>query len=316
MRCVVINQQRLILEERETPSPGPGQVLLAATASGINAADLLQQRGLYPAPWGWPADVPGLEVAGRVVAVGANVDERWLGLMVCAIVGGGAQASHVLVPADHLMGVPEHVTPAEAGGFAEAFLTAYDALVLQAHLRAGERVYISGAAGGVGTAAVQIAHRLGAYVVAMTRSNVHDEALRALGADEVCRVDDVASGPYDVVLELVGAASLTVALTHLAPRARVVVIGLGGGFRIDLDLRVLMGTRATLTGSTLRSRSHDEKSELVRRAELDLLPAWTSGDFRVVVAQTFPLTAVEAAYDYFRQPGKFGKVLLTDSTAP
>ncbi len=316
MLCVVIDQQALLLEDRVTPSPGPGHVLIATTASGINAADILQRRGHYPAPAGWPVDVPGLELAGHVVAVGPDVDPQWMGRHVCAIVGGGAQASHVLVPADHLLVVPEGVAAAEAGGFAEAFLTAYDALVLQAQLRAGERVLISGASGGVGTAAVQIARHLGAHVTAVTRSAHHGE-LRALGADEVCHPDQVSDvAPVDVVLELVGASNLQLVLGRLAPFARVVVIGLGGGNRLDLDLRILMATRATLTGSTLRSRSHEEKSALAQRVREELLPAWATGALRVMIAGTFPLTEPEAAYAFFAQPGKFGKVVLTQAAAP
>lgn len=311
MQAVVIDQGSLTIQERPTPVPAPGSVLVEVRAAGVNAADLLQVRGFYPAPPGWPEDVPGLELAGEVVAVGPGVDGAWLGERVCAIVGGGGQASHALVPAAHLLRVPDSVSWEQAGGFAEAFVTAYDALVLQGRLAKGDRVLISGASGGVGSAAVQIAHHLGADVVAVSRTLDHHQALRALGANEVVTIDDVASlRPIDVVLELVGAAHLEQAQRVLAPFARVVVIGVGAGAKASINLLTLMGTRATITGSTLRSRTNDEKADVIARVGAALLPAWSQGELRVVTSAAFNLTDVAQAYEYFATPGKFGKVVL------
>lgn len=312
MRCVVIRDGNLYVEERETPNPGPYDVVVAVRGAGINAADLMQRDGNYPAPEGWPADVPGMELAGVVSAVGGRVHEPLLGRRVCAIVGGGAQATHCLVPGEHLLFVPDHVSWDQAGGFPEAFTTAHDALVTQGHLGAGERVLISGATGGVGIAAVQIAHALGAHVIAVTRTNEHHERLRECGADETVTLDAVgAVGRVDVILELVGAAHLGVAQGLLNPFARVVVIGIsGGGSRVDLDLRSFMGTRSTLTGSTLRSRSRKEKGEVADRVSQTLIPRWRTGEVHVPVAQSFALEDVALAYEFFAQPGKFGKVVL------
>ena len=312
MRCVVIRDGNLEIEERETPNPGPYDVVVAVRGAGINAADLMQRDGNYPAPEGWPADVPGMELAGVVSAVGERVHEPLLGRRVCAIVGGGAQATHCLVPSEHLLFVPDHVSWVQAGGFPEAFTTAHDALVTQGHLGAGERVLISGATGGVGIAAVQIAHALGAHVIAVTRTNEHHERLGDYGADETATLDTIgAVGRVDVILELVGAAHLGVAQGLLNPFARVVVIGIsGGGSRVDLDLRAFMGTRSTLTGSTLRSRSREEKGEVADRVSQTLVPRWRTGEVHVPVAQSFALDDVALAYDYFAQPGKFGKVVL------
>jgi NADPH2:quinone reductase len=173
VRCVVINEGNLEIQERETPNPGPNDVIVAVRGAGINAADLMQRDGHYPAPEGWPVDVPGMELAGVVSAVGERVHEPLLGRRVCAIVGGGAQSTHCLVPSEHLLFVPDHVSWDQAGGFPEAFTTAHDALVTQGHLSAGERVLISGSTGGVGIAAVQIAHALGAHVIAVTRTSEH-----------------------------------------------------------------------------------------------------------------------------------------------
>lgn len=312
MRCVVIRDGNLEIQERETPNPGPHDVVVAVRGAGINAADLMQRDGHYPAPEGWPADVPGMELAGVVSAVGARVHEPLLGRRVCAIVGGGAQATHCLVPSEHLLFVPDHVSWDQAGGFPEAFTTAHDALVTQGQLSAGERVLISGATGGVGVAAVQIAHALGAHVIAVTRTNEHHERLRECGANETVTLDAVGGiERVDVILELVGAAHLGVAQGRLNPFARVVVIGIsGGGNRADIDLRAFMGTRSTLTGSTLRSRSRREKGEVADRVSQTLVPRWRTGEVHVPVAQSFALEDVALAYEYFAQPGKFGKVVL------
>jgi NADPH:quinone reductase-like Zn-dependent oxidoreductase len=312
VRCVVIRKGNLEIQERETPNPGPLDVVVAVRGAGINAADLMQRDGHYPAPEGWPADVPGMELAGVVSAVGARVHEPLLGRRVCAIVGGGAQATHCLVPSEHLLFVPDHVSWDQAGGFPEAFTTAHDALVTQGQLRAGERVVISGATGGVGVAALQIAHALGAHVIAVTRTDEHHERLRECGADETVTLDAVGGiERVDLILELVGAAHLGVAQGRLNPFARVVVIGIsGGGNRVDIDLGAFMVTRSTLTGSTLRSRSRQEKGEVADRVSQTLIPRWRTGEVHVPVAQSFALEDVALAYEYFAQPGKFGKVVL------
>ncbi len=311
MRALTIDNGELVVAERETPVPGPFDVVVAVRAAGINAADLLQRAGHYPAPPGAPADVPGMELAGVVVAVGDRVVEPLLARRVAALVGGGAQASHCLVASEHLLFLPDHVTWPEAGGFPEAFSTAYDALVTQGRLRAGERVLVSGAAGGVGVAGVQIAHALGAHVTAVTRTDQHHGRLRALGADAAIVLDEVESiEPVDVVLELLGAAHLGLAQRRLARFARGVVIGVGAGARVELDILNLMATRATITGSTLRGRSRQEKAEVARAVADALVPRWTAGELEVPVAQVFDLDDAAAAYEYFARPGKFGKVVL------
>jgi NADPH:quinone reductase-like Zn-dependent oxidoreductase len=308
----VIRDGKLELQERETPEPGPNDVIVAVRGAGINAADLMQREGHYPAPEGWPVDVPGMELAGVVSAVGERVHEPLLGRRVCAIVGGGAQATHCLVPSEHLLFVPDHVSWDEAGGFPEAFTTAHDALVTQGHLESGERVLISGSTGGVGVAAVQIAHALGSHVIAVTRTSEHHERLRECGADETVTLDQVAEvGHVDVIVELIGAAHLSVAQTLLNPFARVVVIGVsGGGSRVELDLRAFMGSRSTLRGSTLRSRSRQEKGEVADRVSQTLVPRWRTGELHVPIAHSFGLDEATEAYEYFAQPGKFGKVVL------
>ena len=315
MKSVVIDNGSLTLSDRDTPAPGAGDVLIAVRAAGLNAADLMQRLGLYPAPAGWPQDIPGLELAGEVIAIGEGVDQSLLNKRVCAIVGGGAQSSHCVVPAEHLTLIPENVSYEEAGGFAEAYTTAFDALVRQGKMIANDRVLISGASGGVGTAAIQIAHALGAHVIAVTRTNAHHEQLKKLGASQTITIEEVASiERVNVVLELVGAAHLNAAQHVLAPHARIVVIGVGGGgSTAELNLLNFMGTRATLTGSTLRARSREEKAEVIAHVNQVLLPLWQNGKLKVHVNKTYPFEHAGAAYDFFAERGKFGKVILSIS---
>jgi len=311
VKVVALREHQLVLEERADPIPGPHDVVVDVRAAGVNAADLLQRQGLYPAPPGWPEDVPGMELSGLVTEVGEAVHEPLLGRRVCALVGGGAQATRCVVPSEHLLFVPDHVSWLEAGGFAEAFATAHDALVTQGELRAGQRVAISGAAGGVGVAAVQIAHALGATVIAVTRDTTQHERLRALGAQETVTVDELdALAPVDLVLELVGAAHLSRVFSRLAPFARVVVIGVGAGSRMEIDLLSVMAKRLTLTGSTLRARSREEKARVIERVANTLIPRWRTGDLHVPISRVFEVEQVSEAYEYFAESGKFGKVIV------
>ncbi|MCU1362603.1 MAG: hypothetical protein JWM55_431 [Acidimicrobiaceae bacterium] len=311
MKALIIREKSLEVVERETPVPGPYDVVVSVHSAGINAADLMQRAGFYPAPPGWPVDIPGMELAGVVTAVGDRVVEPVLGRRVCALVGGGAQASHCVVASEQLLFLPDHVDFERAGGFPEAFSTAYDALVTQGQLASGQRVLISGSTGGVGVAAVQIAHALGAEVIAVTRTNEHRDRLLAIGATSVITLEEVEHcHDVDVVLELVGAAHLSRAQYSLNRFARVVVIGVSAGSRLEIDLFNVMRLRATVTGSTLRSRSRQEKTDVTRLVGDALLPRWTKGEIDVPLAGVFGLNQAEAAYEFFAQPGKFGKVVL------
>ncbi len=209
MYAVVIRDSQLHWEERETPVPGDTELLVAVHAAGLNGADIMQRRGNYPAPPGTPADIPGMELAGEVIAVGSQVRQHVVGDRVMGLVGGGAQATMAVIDESHALAVPDALSWAEAGGFPEVFSTAFDAMFTHAGLAMGERVLISGAAGGVGTAAVQLAAAAGASVVATVRDATRHGEVALLGAGTVIDPADVAAhGPYDVVLELVGAASL------------------------------------------------------------------------------------------------------------
>ena len=291
--------------------PGDTELLVAVRAAGVNGADLAQRRGAYPPPPGWPADIPGLEMAGEVAGVGGRVTRYAVGDRVMALVGGGGQATLATVDEAHALPVPDGLSWPEAGGFPEAYATAFDALFSQGRLALGERLLITGAAGGVGSAAVQLAAAAGARVVAAVRDPSLREAVVALGADEVIGFEQVGEhGPYDVVLELVGAGSLKVALSCLATGARAVVIGLGGGAKLEIDLQELMSRRAVLRGSTLRARSRAEKAAVIAALEASMLALLAAGRVRVPVSETFPLTRATEAYERFAAAGKVGKIVL------
>jgi NADPH:quinone reductase-like Zn-dependent oxidoreductase len=313
MHAVTIVEGALEWSEHPDPEPRHGEVLVSVTAAGINAADLLQRRGLYPAPAGWPQDIPGMEFAGTVVRSGGGATRFVEGDRVMALAGGGAQAELVVVPASALMRVPDDVPDDRAGGFPEAFCTAYDALFSQARLAAGDRVLISGSAGGVGTAAVQLAHAAGAVVVASCRSTDRHDQVGALGADLVIEPGAVADhGPYDVSLELVGAPGVSAVLPHLAVGARVVVIGVGAGAKVEVNLLALMGSRATIGGSTLRARTNEEKAMVTRAVEDHAVRLLARGDLSVPLAERIPMADASAAYEAFAAGGKFGKIVLVN----
>jgi NADPH:quinone reductase-like Zn-dependent oxidoreductase len=314
VHAVVIREGKLHWEERADPVPADTELLVTVEAAGLNSADLVQRAGLYPAPPGWPPDIPGMEMAGQVVDVGQSVTLFSPGDRVMAVVGGGAQATMAYVDEDQALEVPASMPWTDAGGFPEAFSTAYDALFTQAGLQMGERVLVSGAAGGVGTAGVQLAVEAGALVTATVREPQCRNDVAALGAHVVIPPGDEAlNGPYDVVLELVGQASLVNVLPNLAPWSRVVVIGVGSGAHIELDLMLLMTKRARIGGSTLRSRSRVEKAKVAAAVTAHVLPAVAAGRLSVPVCATFPMPEAEAAYERFATGGKFGKVVLVAS---
>jgi putative PIG3 family NAD(P)H quinone oxidoreductase len=308
---VVVDDGALRWEKRPDPVPGDSELLVAVRAAGVNSADLLQRKGLYPAPLGSPPDIPGLELAGEVVTVGKQVSRFAVGDRVMAVVGGGGQATMACVDQQHALAVPDGVDWPEAGGFPEVFSTAYDALFTRGQLSMGDRVLVTGAAGGVGTAGVQLAAAAGARVVACARDRNRHEELRALGADETVEPADVSErGPYDVVLELVGAASLPDALEALAIDGRAVVIGVGSGARVEINLHGLMVRRAQIAAATLRARDVTEKAEVARAVAQHVVPLLATGTIRVPVCATFPMAEAEAAYEHFAAGGKLGKIVL------
>ena len=313
MWAVTVVDGRLEWREHPDPEPGKGEVLVDVRAAGVNGADMLQRRGFYPAPAGSPADIPGLELAGEVVAVGPAVERFAIGDRVMAVVGGGGQAERAVVHERTALPVPDGVDWDAAGGFPEVFTTAHDALFTQCGLTLGEHALVHGAAGGVGIAGVQLAAAAGARVTATVRNAALRDDVAAIGSAAVAVVahDDFAGrGPYDVVLELVGAPNLPDDLRALATGGRIVVIGVGGGAAAELDLLTLMAKRARLQASTLRARPLEQKADAAARVEAQVLPLLASGRVTVPVAARVPMEDAEAAYERFAAGGKLGKIVL------
>lgn len=317
MKAVTIVDGALEWREHPDPEAGGGELLVAVRAAGLNGADMLQRRGLYPPPPGAPADIPGLELAGEVVAIGAGVTAFAPGDRVMAIVAGGGQAELAVVHERVALRVPTSVPWAEAGGFPEAFTTAHDALFTQCELAVGERAVVHGAAGGVGIAAVQLAARAGARVVGTVRdAGLRDpvaEIGRACGVVDVVAPDAfVERGPFHVVLELIGAPNLPSDLDALEVGGRIAVIGVGAGAQAEMNLLTLMAKRARIHGSTLRPRPLEGKADAARAVERSVLPMLTTGEIRVPVAAELPMTEAEAAYERFAAGGKLGKIVLVN----
>jgi NADPH2:quinone reductase len=311
VRAVTIRDGELVVAEHPDPQPGAGEVLVRVRAAGINGADIHQLRGGYPAPPGSPQDIPGLELAGEVVGRGPGAERFAEGERVMAVVGGGGQAELAVVHERAAMPVPDALDWPAAGGFPEVFTTAHDALFTQARLRVGERLLVHGGAGGVGTAAIQLGRATGARVTATVRREELRGRVAALGAEAIDPEGFAEQGPFDVVLELVGAPNLPDNLAALAPLGRIVVIGVGAGAKAELNLLALMGKRASIQASTLRARSLEDKAAAARGVERHVLPLVAERSLEVPVDRTFPIDDAPAAYDRFVAGGKLGKIVLT-----
>ncbi len=311
MRAATIREGEILIEEHPDPVAGSEEVLVRVHAAALNGADMMQRRGLYPAPPGSPQDIPGMEFAGEVAALGPGAPRFAVGDRVMGIVGGGAQAELITAHERVLMGVPEGLDWAAAGGLPEVFTTAHDALFTQGELRPGERLLVHGGAGGVGTAAIQLARAAGASVSASVRHEALREQVAAFGASVIAPEGFAEHGPFDVILELVGAPNMAENLQALDTGGRIAVIGVSAGAKAELNLLALMAKRARIHGSTLRARPLEEKALAARRVEREVLPLFAAGELRVPVAETFSLAEAAAAYERFAAGGKLGKIVIT-----
>lgn len=301
------------------PEVRPEHIRVRVHAAGLNRADLLQRRGQYPAPRGWPADIPGLEYAGEVEALRSGVSRWKPGDRVMGLVGGGAQAELVVVHQDEALPIPSALSYAEAAAIPEAFLTAYDALVTRGRLQSGERVLIHAAGSGVGTAACQIARHLGATVLGTSRSG--DKLARALvyGLDigiDTSRTPfrEAVSEPVDVVLDMLGGPALADNLTVLAPRGRLVLLGFLAGSRTEADLGPILRKRLEIIGTVMRTRSLEERTSLVREFGQRMLPLFEprteqGAALRPVLERTYPMTQLADAHRALEDNATFGKIV-------
>ena len=298
------------MEEHPDPSPGAGEALVRVKAAGLNGADMHQRLGRYPAPPGVPQDIPGLELAGEVAQTGDGASRFKPGDRVMGIVAGGGQAELAVVHERILMPVPGDLSWPEAGGVPEVFTTAHDAIFTQAGLCSGEHLLVHGGAGGVGTAAIQLARAAGARVTATVRDPQLRERVAEFGARAIPPDGFAEHGPFDVVLELVGAPNLADNVNSLATGGRIVVIGIGAGAQGEVNLGMLMAKRGRIQASTLRPRPLEEKALTARALERSVLPLLADGTVRVPIAATYPLDEAEAAYERFTAGGKLGKIVL------
>jgi NADPH2:quinone reductase len=313
-----------VLEIRELPTPVPrgDQVRVRVRACALNRADLLQCRGFYPAPAGAPADIPGLEYAGLVDALGPDVvGPLQLGDRVFGIVAGGGQAEYVLTHERLAVPIPPDLDFTAAAAVPEAFITAHDALLTQGRLAPGERVLIHAVGSGVGTAAVQIAHTMGCEVFGTSRTADKLSRTKELGLDHGINSgsDDFAHAVsaltggrgVDVIVDLIGAAALSSNLASIAQQGRLVLVGMLGGTSGILDVNLMLRKRVTMVGTTLRARPLEDKISATRRFAGQVVPWLARGLVRPIVDQVFTLDEVRAALARLESDQVFGKVVLT-----
>jgi NADPH2:quinone reductase len=323
MRAVVITRpggpEVLEIHDVEMSEPVADYVRVRIHAAGLNRADLLQRAGGYPAPPGSPANIPGLEFAGEVDAVGPLVRMWKPGQRVMGLAGGGAQAEYIVIHEGLLVEIPENLDYVQAAGIPEVFITAYDALFKQGKVEMGERVLIHSAGSGVGTAAIQLAHVAGAITFGTSRSPHKLKRARSLGLDvglsdqnfsmEISRLTD--SAGVHVIIDLVGAPYLAQNLDALALWGRLVVISIMGGAQANLNLGLIMSKRLSIRGSTLRTRTLEEKLEATRRFAKHVLPLLANGKIKPIIEQVYPLEEVIKAHVAMGENRNFGKLIVS-----
>lgn len=323
MRAVVITRpggpEVLAIQEVATPEPVGDQVRVRVHASGLNRADLAQRMGHYPAPVGSPADIPGMEFAGEVEAIGPAV-QRWQpGQRVMGIVGGGAQAEFLITHEGLLVEIPANLDYVQAAAIPEVFMTAHDALFTQGGLQMGERVLIHAAGSGVGTAAIQLAHAVGATVFGTSRTPSKLEQAKPLGldvglsdknfADEIRRITN--NEGVHMVLDFVGAAYMEQNLDALSPWGRLVFLATLGGAQASVNLGKVMAKRIQIRGCTLRSRTLEEKLTVTRRFATQVLPLFAKGQIQPIVERVYPLDEIAVAHTAMAENKNFGKLILS-----
>jgi NADPH2:quinone reductase len=309
----------LVPEERPVPTPGPGEILVAVKAAGVNRPDVLQRRGLYPPPKGAP-DIPGLEIAGEVVACGPGV-KRWReGDHVAALVIGGGYAQYCVSHETHALPAPANLTTVEAAALPETFFTVWHNVFERGALKSGETLLVHGGSSGIGTTAIQLAKAFGARVITTAGSAEKCAACRALGADLaidyksedfVTATKAATGGGADVILDMVGGDYIERNYEAAAIEGRIVQIGFQGSSRATVDFRRILLKRLHHTGSTLRSRSVADKAAIARAVEEKLWPLVAAGRVRPVMDRTFPLTAAADAHARMESSAHIGKIVLT-----
>ena len=306
----------------DAPRASLDRVRVRVRAAGLNRADILQRLGRYPAPPGYPQDIPGIEFAGEVEEVGDEVREWKTGDRVFGITGGGGQAEFVTVPANHLARIPDRLDWAEAAAVPEVFMTAHDALFTQCGVTLGEHVLIHAAGSGVGTAAIQLVKAAGAFAYGTSRTADKLERAKEFGLTSSIVIDGdpatfaeaskkwTGGAGVNVVLDLVGAAYLKANLQSLATKGRLIFVGTTSGSQAEMDYSIAMHKRLRIMGTSLRIRSLEEKATATRLFAEQVVPVLASGAVRSVIDRIFPMEEVRAAHERIESNESFGKVVL------
>ena len=312
--------ETLVPEERPVPSPGAGEILVKVAAAGVNRPDVMQRKGLYPPPQGAP-DIPGLEIAGEVVAVGAGVTRWKTGDQVMALVIGGGYADYCLSHESHALAVPEGLSMAEAAAIPETFFTVWHNVFERGGLKSGETLLVHGGSSGIGTAAIQLAKAFGARVIVTAGSSEKCDACRKLGADVavnyktedfvVATKEATGGNGADVILDMVGGDYIERNYEAAAVEGRIVQIAFQGSPKANVDFRRVMLKRLHHTGSTLRSRSVADKAAIADAIAQKVLPLIASGQARPVMDSTFPLAKAAQAHARMESSAHIGKIVLT-----
>jgi len=325
MICIEIREpggpEVLTPVERPDPTPGTGDVLIRVAAAGVNRPDVLQRRGAYPPPSG-ASDIPGLEIAGTIVSVGEGVSAWRVGDVVCALVSGGGYATMCVAPAPQCLRVPASLDLVAAAAIPETFFTVWTNVFDRGRLQAEEAALFHGGSSGIGTTAIQLAAARGAVVFATAGSDEKCRACEALGArqainyrsrDFVDAIRELTDGRgVDLILDIMGGSYLPRNLAALAMDGRLVQIGLMGGETASIDLRRVLGRRLTITGSTLRPRTVEEKGQIAAALEREVWPLLEQGIIKPIVYRTFPLQDAPAAHRLMESSEHIGKVVLTN----
>ncbi len=309
--------QVLRLTTRPVPALQAGEILIKVTTAGVNGPDLMQRKGLYPAPPGAP-DLPGLEVSGEIVAAGAQV-QRWkVGDRVTALTNGGGYAEFCAVDAQHCLPVPHGVSLRDAGSLPETFFTVWSNVFMGAGLAARETLLVHGGAGGIGATAIQIAKATGARVIATDSPEARCDFCRALGADRVIdyRIEDFveitrAEGGANVILDIVGGPNIEKNFKAATHDGRIIQLAFALGSKVDINMMPVMLKRLRYTGSTLRTRSADFKAAIARELEAQVWPLIAAGKIKPVVNAAFPLAAAAEAHALMESSSHLGKIILT-----
>lgn len=315
MRAVILPSLEIV--DRPDPAPDAGQIVVAVRAAALNRADLAQRAGKYPAPPEWPADIPGLEYAGTVLACGAGVTAWRVGDKVMGLVGGGATAEQLVVHESEVLRMPDGMSFTDASAIPEAFLTAWDAMALRGRAERGDRVLVHAIGSGVGTAAAQLARLLDVELIGTSRTAEKLARCLPLGMTHGVLTTSPdwpaeIGAPVNVIVDTLGAGALDANIALLAKRGRLVVLGtLTGGRAAGIDLSAVLRNRLEIIGTAMRVRSLAERAELVTRFSAEVLPYFAAGVLRPIVETVIPMREADRGYDLLASNTTFGKVVLT-----